>query len=271
LINNSTIGDDGAAGSLTINTNAVFEDTGVGTITLDSLTINAGGTFIPGGDGIGTTTVLQNHLSGNVGLVRLLTGSSTIFKVNLTNAQPYTRLLSKRIVFGPSQSTKAINGCTLVIENLGDPLVAGSLNLFGNSDGGAIGNAGLNTTNSYPVINPPNPNYPALGLAWNVISDLFPAAANPINPLGGNIDITGIATGSTNVNLSVNFLGTSNIVSTLAWPQDHTGWRLQTQTEPLTVGLTTNWTDVFGSTLTNQMVITNSLTTNCVFYRLVYP
>lgn len=271
LVNAGTIGDDGVIGSVAVNSGALFEDLGIGSLTLDELDINSGATFIPGGDGIGTTTVLTTHNSGNVGMVRLLTGSTSIFKVNLTNTQPYTTLLSTRIVFGPSQSTKAQNGCTLVISNVGPTaFTAGNnLQLFGNSAGAfPIGNAGKNTTNAYPVIIPPSPNYPTLGLRWDPITDLYPDAAFP---LGGQIDILGVAVNSTNVTFNPSFLHGTNIVADLQWPADHTGWRLQTQTDPLTVGISTNWTDVFGSTLTNEMVFTNVITTNCVFYRLVYP
>ncbi len=58
---------------------------------------------------------------------------------------------------------------------------------------------------------------------------------------------------------------------TLSWPADHTGWILQTQTNDLSVGIGTNWSNVAGSTLTNQVVIPINLTNGSVFYRLVYP
>ncbi|HTR43633.1 MAG TPA: LamG-like jellyroll fold domain-containing protein, partial [Pseudomonadales bacterium] len=54
----------------------------------------------------------------------------------------------------------------------------------------------------------------------------------------------------------------------LAWPQDHTGWNLQVQTNSL-VG--TNWITVPGSTLTNQIPFAINLTNQSVFFRLVYP
>ena len=33
---------------------------------------------------------------------------------------------------------------------------------------------------------------------------------------------------------------------TLTWPTDHTGWRLQSQTNSLNVGINTNWVEVPG-------------------------
>ncbi len=57
----------------------------------------------------------------------------------------------------------------------------------------------------------------------------------------------------------------------LDWPTDHTGWRLEVQTNALAAGLGTNWTTVLDSTGTNLLVIPPSLTNGSVFYRLVYP
>ena len=58
---------------------------------------------------------------------------------------------------------------------------------------------------------------------------------------------------------------------TLSWPGDHTGWRLQVQTNDLTVGLGTNWVDVIGATTTNQMSFSIDPASGSVFYRMVYP
>lgn len=57
----------------------------------------------------------------------------------------------------------------------------------------------------------------------------------------------------------------------LSWPPDHTGWRLQVQTNSLAVGLGSNWLNVPGSIATNQMSFTIDPNAGCVFYRLVYP
>ena len=57
----------------------------------------------------------------------------------------------------------------------------------------------------------------------------------------------------------------------LAWPQDHTGWQLQAQTNPLGIGLSTNWASVFGSKSTNQIIMGIGQANGSVFYRLVYP
>ncbi|HEY9510713.1 MAG TPA: glycoside hydrolase [Verrucomicrobiae bacterium] len=57
----------------------------------------------------------------------------------------------------------------------------------------------------------------------------------------------------------------------LSWPSDHVGWQLEAQTNPLTSGLTANWTVVDGSTQTS--VWTNAIDPKnpAVFYRLSQP
>jgi hypothetical protein len=57
----------------------------------------------------------------------------------------------------------------------------------------------------------------------------------------------------------------------LGWPADHTGWRLQVQTNSLAVGLNTNWVTVTGSTSTNQISVPLNSANGSIFYRLVYP
>jgi hypothetical protein len=57
----------------------------------------------------------------------------------------------------------------------------------------------------------------------------------------------------------------------LNWPLDHTGWRLQTQTNSLNLGLGTNWNAVANSTSTNNLLIPINGTNGSVFFRLVYP
>jgi hypothetical protein len=58
---------------------------------------------------------------------------------------------------------------------------------------------------------------------------------------------------------------------TLSWPTDHTGWRLEAQTNSLAAGLGTNWATVANSSGTNKMVIPIITTNGSVFFRLIYP
>jgi autotransporter-associated beta strand protein len=57
----------------------------------------------------------------------------------------------------------------------------------------------------------------------------------------------------------------------VTWPADHTGWRLEAQTNSLNSGLGTNWFTVSDSAATNQIILPVITTNGGVFYRLVYP
>ena len=78
--------------------------------------------------------------------------------------------------------------------------------------------------------------------------------------------IPSVNTTPTNVAVSV-----SGNQLTLSWPDDHTGWQLQAQTNDFSVGISTNWAGVSGSSTTNQVVVPIDLANGSVFYRLVYP
>jgi autotransporter-associated beta strand protein len=78
--------------------------------------------------------------------------------------------------------------------------------------------------------------------------------------------ISSVNTGSTNITATV-----SGNTLTLSWPADHTGWRLQVQTNTLGTGLNTNWSTVAGSTSVNTTNITINPANGSVFYRMVYP
>jgi hypothetical protein len=56
----------------------------------------------------------------------------------------------------------------------------------------------------------------------------------------------------------------------MGWPVDHTGWRLQMQTNWIGAGLGTNWVNVAGSSNTNQIFVPSNAAGN-VFFRLVFP
>ena len=68
-------------------------------------------------------------------------------------------------------------------------------------------------------------------------------------------------------------LGWTNLANQLRlnWPADHTGWRLQSQTNSLAVGLGTNWVNVFGSDQTNQVLLPLNTADGAVFLRLLRP
>ena len=56
----------------------------------------------------------------------------------------------------------------------------------------------------------------------------------------------------------------------LSWPADHIGWQLQSQTNPLSTGLSTNWSAITGSTTGNVWTVPLNLQNEAVFFRLFY-
>lgn len=272
FINAGTLANgSGAAGTLAVS--GTFKDMGLaaGTVVnLSNLTINAMGTFIPGGDGIGTTKVLNDGTSANNGRVVFLTGSTNIFKVDLSASPSSTLLQSGYMSFGPNQNTLQQNGGTIKLVQIGGPAYAAgqSLTLVQNNFGGAPFDVGLNTTNSLSVM---DPSVPATGLAWD-LSQLIH---------GGIIGIKTIPTVPTNLVFSSSFAQTIStnvppvtnnyIVMELSWPADYTGWKLQQQQNPLEVGLSTNWTEIAAAQFTNDIILSNSITAGAVFYRMVAP
>jgi autotransporter-associated beta strand protein len=87
------------------------------------------------------------------------------------------------------------------------------------------------------------------------------------SPAGGNLSVV--------ANVSTTPPRITNSVSghqlTLTWPADHTGWRLQGQTNGANTGLTRTWYDVPNSATTNQFTVPLDSANGSSFYRLVYP
>ncbi len=103
-----------------------------------------------------------------------------------------------------------------------------------------------------------NPAVPAPGYAWNTNTLAADGTLRILQTVNQSpIIINPVVTGS---------------VLALSWPADHTGWRLQVQTNDLNVGLTAgNWVDVAGASTTNQMIIPIDPANGSVFYRMVFP
>jgi len=127
----------------------------------------------------------------------------------------------------------------LTITNFGPALAAGdSFKLFSKPlpNGGALAIA---------------PLVPAMGFGW--VNNLA---------VNGTLGLVTVATNPVNLTASC-----CNGELTLSWPSNHTGWRLEAQTN----GLGTNWVVVSGSTLTNLFNIPVVITNGSVFFRLLYP
>ena len=268
---NSLLINEGALTGGALNITGTFRNSSAQDITLStSLIIGNRGNFIPDGDTMGTLRVVGQGNDNNAGRIIFDTGSTNFFKVD-PGSGSNTKVLAARHGFGPNQNTKQINGGMLVITNVGAAAFAAgqSFKLFGNMiNDGNVFDAGLNTTNSYPLMSPPAPGP---GLAWD-LSNLMP---------GGVIGIRAVSTTPLNlgvaheplVAVSTNDPPVTNrfIVSTVTWPASHLGWRLLSQRNELTTGLSTNWIAAAESLWTNRVVVTNALAPGSVFFRMVYP
>ena len=99
---------------------------------------------------------------------------------------------------------------------------------------------------------------PGFGLRWDT----------SYLAVDGTLRVTTVSTTPVPIGSSVSGGGTT---LDLSWPTDHIGWRLQTQTNNLSVGLAPAWFDVAGSTITNQMTLPIVPGNPSVFFRLVHP
>jgi autotransporter-associated beta strand protein len=125
----------------------------------------------------------------------------------------------------------------------------------------------ITATNSFKMFSASNyngsfsaitPATPGVGLGWNtntLTADGILRVISTVNSTRTNITFT--VNGGTQLNL--------------IWPVDHIGWRLQSQSNALGKGLTTNWTDVPGSTTNSSMNFPVGRTNGSVFFRMIYP
>jgi hypothetical protein len=87
--------------------------------------------------------------------------------------------------------------------------------------------------------------------------------------LSATNSFTVIVTPNTAVTSLTNVISSANLH--LSWAADHTGWRLEGQTNSLGTGIRTNWSVIVGSSATNQAIIPIVPTNGAVFFRLIYP
>jgi hypothetical protein len=139
--------------------------------------------------------------------------------------------------------TNVSYGGRLIVTNLSGSLAAGdSFNLF---------NAG-SYSGSFTSL-----TLPALtgSLFWTnrLAVDGTLAVVSPVN--------------TTPTNITFSIVGNS---LQLTWPADRIGWRLETQTNSLSIGLNTNWVSL-GFATTNLANLPIHFGHGSVFYRLSYP
>jgi fibronectin-binding autotransporter adhesin len=241
-----------AAGTLTL--------TGTNTYT-GATTVRAGTLLVNGVLGLSAVTVTNGTLGGN-GVIRgpvsiqiggRLSPGTSIGALTISNSLDLSALTMMELnaVTGTNDLVRGLTsityGGTLVLSNIGGTISASNaFKLFSaNSYSGA-----------FAALTPANPGP---GFAWNT------------NTLATDGTLRVVSTAPATIAMGLlTACGPSSQCFTLTWPADHTGWRLQSQTNPISIGLRSNWFSVPSSLLTNQMTFTLP-NTGCVFYRLVYP
>jgi autotransporter-associated beta strand protein len=221
-----------ASSSISVASNATFNVSAVS----GGYIVGSGQTLRGDGAISGATTV-NGTLSPGSSIGTLTFSSSLALAGNV--------LIEVNKALAPSNDTVNVTGAltyggTLTATNIGaTPLVAGdSFPVFPAGGSGSITVAGS----------------PGPGLGWS------------FSPASGVLSVvTGVASNPTSITSSV-----SGGQLTLSWPADHTGWKLQSQTNALSTGLAGTWHDL-GYTGTNQVTFQVDTTKPTVFYRLVLP
>jgi len=237
-------------GSGTLTLNGLGSLTGSTAVNAGKLVINntwAGDVSVASGATLGGTGSIEGAVTINSGAtlspgtsigtltiantVSLAAGSFTVMEINASS------LACDKVA---GATTLTYDGTLTVLNTSGTPSAGQSFQLFNASS--HVGNFAAT-------------NLPSLGsgLQWNW------------NPATGTLSVaSGVSTNPTNITATVSGGNLS-----LSWPADHTGWRLQAQTN--TTGLTTNWGTVPGSTSVNTMSFPIDPANRSVFFRLVYP
>ncbi|HSY19405.1 MAG TPA: autotransporter-associated beta strand repeat-containing protein [Candidatus Acidoferrales bacterium] len=226
-------------------------------------TVNGGTVLVEGISGTNSISV-TGGLLGGIGFIRgaVTTSGGGNLSPGDANMVLATLIISNRLTLGGTCTMDADKtgstftsdvitnittltlGGTLALNLTGDTLVAGdSFKLF----------SFASASGAFTSI---TPSQPADGLQWDT-SHLT---------TDGTLGVTAVNATPAPIMATV-----SGNQLTLSWPADHTGWRLQVQTNTLSSGLGSNWVDVAGSTLVNSIQFTLNPVNGTVFYRMVYP
>jgi hypothetical protein len=207
---------------------------GIGTVIASNVTADATTTIAPG---------LPTNTFGNLIILGKLVSDGAInLKAGHTTSAVSDKLTSTNMT---------LNGSITVTQAGANDLVTGDV--FTLFSGPVSGNATNSVT--LPAQNPSA----TISYVWT----------NKLSINGTIVLLSGASPVNTNpTNITVSLSGNQ---LTLSWPADHTGWRLQAQTNSVSVGLTPNWFDVPGSTTVNSMTFTLNPANGTVFYRMIYP
>jgi fibronectin-binding autotransporter adhesin len=236
-----------AAGKLTL--------TGTHTYT-GATTVSAGILLVNGVIGASPVTVTGGTLGGN-GIIKgpvniqvagRLSPGTSIGALTISNSLSLSgvTVMELNAATGTNDLVRGLTtvtfGGTLTLSNLAGAITASNaFKLF----------SANSYRNAFTALNPVSPGP---GLAWNTNTFVTDGTLRIVNTSPATISNS-----------------RSGDLLSLSWPVDHIGWRLQAQTNSISLGVSTNWINVPNSIATNQMMIAIDPTAGCVFYRLVYP
>lgn len=226
---------------------------GLGTVYLDNANTYVGQTTVSAGTLAGVGSINSPVLVGPAG--RIGAGNEAGLGTLTLNNQPLTiqgtaaLRISKN---GGSPASDLITGIatanyggTLSISNATSDATPLALN-----DTFTLFSAGARTGNFTSIV-----GSPGAGLAYS------------FNPVTGQLTVVaGVPNTPTSITSSV-----SGNTLTLSWPANYLGVILQSQTNSLSVGLNSTWTDVPGSSAVTSMNITINPANPTVFFRLRHP
>ena len=259
----------GAGGAGGITNKSPFFTAGVGTHAVEIVLDTTGAKWVAYGfvDGVpaGTNTYSSNPPIGAVGITQNGINPPGYVQWNsfaLTQVAPAGGVAP--YAFNPAPPTN--------VTLLADSALSIPTSVFGSAPFGYY----WSNTNTAAVLGSGTTNSMA-PLAADLSIASVPSSwnGNTLALVMTNVYGTNISFVTLTVTNTVNGTPTNIVVTTtnnniyLTWPADHTGWTLQAQTNTSSIGLTTNWVDVAGSTSTNQFVIPINTTNGSVFYRLI--
>jgi hypothetical protein len=157
---------------------------------------------------------------------------------------------------------------TSLVASIGDATVALSWGTSSNATSYIVNRSTVSGSGFVSVSTNASLNHTDTGLANGTLYYYVVNARNSVGDSPNSTEISARPMSFAPTQLS--FAAAGNQLQ-LAWPADHTGWRLQSQTNSLAIGLGTNWGDVANATQTNLLTLPVNATNGAVFFRLVSP
>jgi len=264
----NTLGDGTVNASLANNFSLVKSGTGTQSIEKGSyigLTTVNGGTLLFNGNAADVTNSITVNGGGTLGGIGTLGGPVTV------NSNGSLAPGNNGVGILTVSNNVTLAGNTFIEINKGSTTTNNSqLNVSGTANYG--GTLAVTNVGATPFAN--GDTFPLFQAASysGTFASITPATPGPglswsFNPTNGTLSVlSAVADYSTNLTFNVSG-GSLN----LAWPATHLGWILQSQTNTLATGISTNWADVAGSSAVTVTNFPVNPAVPAVFFRLRHP